>query len=64
MVNLSGTVVTTDTSPKTINGTAVGTAELNIANPVAGTWQIDVVLNLTVSRKEFTQTVCGNVLDP
>jgi hypothetical protein len=64
LINPSGTVVTTDTSPKTINGTAVGTAELNTANPVAGTWQIDVVLNLTVSGKEFTQTVYGNALDP
>ena len=31
------------------------------ANPVAGRWEIDVELNLTVSGQEFTQTVAGNV---
>jgi hypothetical protein len=42
----------------------VGTAEVDTTDPVAGTWTIDVELNLTVSGKEFTQTVQGNVQDP
>jgi len=63
LVNPSGTVVATDTTPKTVNGTSVATAELQAANPAAGTWQIDVELNLTVSGNEFTQTVDGNVSD-
>ena len=64
LVNPSGTVVSEATSPQTVNGTAVGTAEIDAASPVAGTWTIDVELNLTVSGKEFTQTVYGNVQDP
>jgi hypothetical protein len=31
--------------------------------PVAGLWQIDVALKLTVSGNEFAQTVYGNVAD-
>jgi len=61
LVDPSGNVVATDTTPKTVNGVPVATAELRAANPAAGTWQIDVELNLTVSGKEFTQTVYGNV---
>ena len=64
LVDPSGTVVAKDTSPKTVNGTPAGTAEVDTANPVAGTWTIDVELNLTVSGNEFTQTVYGNVQDP
>jgi hypothetical protein len=64
LVSPGGTVVATATSPQTVNGAAVGTAELDTANPVAGTWTIDVELNLTVSGQEFTQTVYGNVQDP
>ena len=64
LVNPSGAVVATATSPQTAGGTPVGTAEVGTADPVAGTWTIDVELNLTVSGKEFTQTVFGNVQDP
>ncbi|HUA30652.1 MAG TPA: S8 family serine peptidase [Streptosporangiaceae bacterium] len=64
LVDPSGTVVARATSPQTVNGTSVGTAEVDTANPVVGTWTIDVELNLTVSGKEFTQTVYGNVQDP
>ena len=64
LVNPSGTVVARATSPQTVNGTPVGTAEVDTTDPVAGTWTIDVELNLTVSGKEFTQTVQGNVQDP
>jgi hypothetical protein len=64
LVNPSGTVVSTDSSPKTAGGVPTGTARLSTADPEAGIWQIDVVLNLTVSGKEFTQTVYGNVQDP
>jgi hypothetical protein len=41
-----------------------GVAQLSAASPVAGTWTIDVELNLTVSGKEFTQTVDASVQDP
>jgi hypothetical protein len=64
LVNPSGTVVATDTSPKLIKGKAVARADLYTADPVAGVWQVDVVLDLTVSGKEFTQTVHGDLTDP
>jgi subtilase family protein len=63
LVDPTGKVVATDTTPKTVNGSPVGTAELQTANPAAGTWQIDVELNLTVSGQEFTQAVNGQVTD-
>jgi hypothetical protein len=59
-----GTVVSTDTTPTAIGGKSVATASLHAANPAAGVWEIDVVLNLTVSGKEFTQSVYGDVHDP
>jgi hypothetical protein len=61
---LSGTVAATGTTPATGAATPSGTAQLSTTNPAAGTWQIDVELDLTVSGKEFTQTVYGNVQDP
>ncbi|HEY2552086.1 MAG TPA: S8 family serine peptidase [Streptosporangiaceae bacterium] len=61
LVDPGGNIVATDHTPKTVNGQQVATAELDTASPVAGTWQIDVVLNLTTSGKEFTQTVSGDV---
>jgi subtilase family protein len=64
LVDPSGNVAATATSPQTVNGTPTGTASLSAASPAAGTWQIQVVLNLTVSGKEFTQTVYGDVQDP
>jgi hypothetical protein len=65
LVDPSGNVADKVTSsPETVNGTTVAGASLTAANPVAGTWQIQVVLNLTVSGKEFTQTVFGDVTDP
>jgi hypothetical protein len=63
LVNPSGDVVATATTPETLNGQPSGDAELTTTNPVAGLWQIVVVLNLTVSGKEFTQTVYGDVGD-
>jgi hypothetical protein len=63
LVDPSGTVVATTSTPQTVNGQAVGDAELSTANPAAGLWQVDVVLRLTVSGNEFTQTVDGNVTD-
>ncbi len=47
---------------QSVNGTAMPTATAHVANPAAGTWEIDVELNLTSSGKEFTQTVVGDVL--
>jgi len=64
LVDPAGTVVATATSPQTAGGVPVGAAELSTASPAAGTWTIDVVLDLTVSGKEFTQTVSGDVRDP
>jgi hypothetical protein len=63
LVDPSGTVVATDTTPKIVNGAPVGTAELQATDPSPGIWQIDVELNLTVSGKEFSQTVYGDVTD-
>jgi hypothetical protein len=56
-------VVARDTTPKTVNGTPAATAELQATDPSPGIWQIDVELNLTVSGREFTQTVDGDVTD-
>ena len=61
LVDPTGAVVATTSTPQTVNGVASGDAELTTANPIAGTWQIDVILRLTVSGNEFTQTVDGNV---
>jgi hypothetical protein len=64
LINPSGTVVSTDTTPKMVDGQPVATASVTAADPVAGTWQIDVELNLTTSGKEFSQMVYGDVVDP
>jgi hypothetical protein len=63
LVSPAGTVVATATTPQTVNGQPSGAAELSTADPAAGQWQIDVVLRLTVSGDEFTQTVYGDVSD-
>jgi hypothetical protein len=63
LINPSGTVVTKASTPQTVNGQPVATADLETADPVAGVWEIDVELNLTVSGKEFTQTVFGDATD-
>jgi hypothetical protein len=47
---------------QTINGTSMQAATAHVANPMPGTWEVDVALNLTSSGKEFTQTVVGDVL--
>ncbi|HEY2579328.1 MAG TPA: S8 family serine peptidase [Streptosporangiaceae bacterium] len=64
LVNPSGTVAATATTPKKGNGKSAATADLYTLHPVPGSWQIDVVLDLTVSGKEFTQTVDGSLTDP
>jgi hypothetical protein len=64
LVNPSGKVVAAGTTPKTVTGKSVATADLYAFHPVPGPWQIDVVLDLTVSGKEFTQTVYGSLADP
>jgi Subtilase family len=64
LVNPSGKLVATAKAPKTVNGKSVATASLYTLHPVPGAWQIDVVLDLTVSGKEFTQTVYGSLTDP
>ena len=64
LVNPSGKLVATGTTPKKAGGKPVATAGLYSLHPVPGPWQIDVVLDLTVSGKEFTQTVYGSLADP
>jgi hypothetical protein len=64
LVNPSGRVVTTDSTPKTVNGKPIARADLYTIHPVPGAWQIDVVLDLTTSGKEFTQTVYAKLADP
>jgi hypothetical protein len=64
LVNPSGNVVSTGTAPTTAGGKAVATAGLYALHPAPGAWQVDVVLDLTVSGKEFTQTVSGSLTDP
>jgi hypothetical protein len=64
LINPSGLVVAEDATPTTtVVGatTPVALADLVALNPVPGTWEIDVELNLTVSGLEFRQVVTGNV---
>ena len=61
LVRPDGTLAATASTPDAASGAAPGTATLTTANPVAGRWEIDVVLGVTVSGKEFTQTVHGTV---
>jgi hypothetical protein len=60
LVNPSGDVVST----ATVDSRPVATADLSTTDPVRGIWQIDVVLDLTTSGKEFTETVYGDLSDP
>jgi hypothetical protein len=75
LVNPAGTSVATHTTTtgnpprtRTVNGVLLTPGAngqgvtFHVANPMAGTWEIDVALNLTSSGKEFTQTVVGDVL--
>jgi hypothetical protein len=64
LVNPSGNVVASAATPRKVSGKSVLTASLDARHPVPGTWQIDVLLDLTVSGREFTQTVFGAVTDP
>ncbi|HEX4703579.1 MAG TPA: S8 family serine peptidase [Pseudonocardiaceae bacterium] len=63
LIDPNGVVVGRTTRPITLPGSTVPTADASLvqANPIAGRWEIDVDLNLTVSGKEFTQTVFGTV---
>jgi hypothetical protein len=62
LVAPGGTVAATGSTPDT-TGTSPGTVTLTTASPVAGTWEIDVELGLTMSGNEFTETVNGTVTD-
>jgi hypothetical protein len=62
LVSPAGTVAAEGTTPDT-TGTSPGTVTLTTADPVSGTWEIDVELGLTVSGNEFTQTVYGTVTE-
>jgi Bacterial Ig-like domain/Glycosyl hydrolases family 2 len=63
LVNPAGARVTqTSLTVQTINGVPMQAATFHVANPIAGTWEIDTELNLTTSGKEFRQTIVGDVL--
>jgi hypothetical protein len=59
LVDPTGKVAQSATTPTTVNGQPVADRTLTVSNPAAGRWQIDVKLNLTTSGQEFTQTVSG-----
>jgi hypothetical protein len=63
LLNPAGTVVARAGAPTTPAGSTTPTADATLIAPapVAGRWEIDVELNLTVSGKEFTQAVNGTV---
>ena len=58
LISPDGTVAATGSTPDA-TGASPGTITLTTDDPASGTWEIDVVLGLTVSGKEFTQTVHG-----
>jgi hypothetical protein len=62
LVSPTGTVAAKGTTPDA-TGTSPGTVTLTTADPVSGTWEIDVELGLTTSGNEFTQTVYGTVTE-
>jgi hypothetical protein len=76
LVNPAGTTVATHTTTtgnpprtRTVNGVLLTPqpgggqgVTFHVPNPMAGTWEIDVELNLTSSGKAFRQTVVGDVL--
>lgn len=60
LIDPTGTVAARASAPTTDGaGNPVVDSTLTVANPMAGRWEIDVELNLTVSGKEFTQVVAG-----
>jgi hypothetical protein len=66
LVDPNGNVVVQDTTPSTTAQgigakNEAGDAYLSVANPVDGRWEVDVQLDLTISGKEFTQTVAGTL---
>ncbi|HEX3782252.1 MAG TPA: S8 family serine peptidase [Pseudonocardiaceae bacterium] len=66
LIDPSGNLVSVDSTPtNTVRGIGAGTpladAFVTAVDPVAGRWEVDVQLDLTVSGKEFTQTVSGAV---
>jgi hypothetical protein len=62
LVSPAGTVAAMGTTPDA-TGASPGTVTLTTADPVSGSWEIDVELGLTVSGNEFTQTVYGTVAE-
>lgn len=65
LINPAGNVVDQVSTPSDTPGfgpSAKGTtATLTYPKPTAGRWEIDVMLNLTTSGKEFTQTIPGRL---
>ena len=58
LLNPEGNVVDQTSTP---GSGGSGTAELTYQKPEKGTWEIDVMLDLTTSGQEFTQTIPGVV---
>jgi hypothetical protein len=48
-------------SPTTVDGHQVAASTFTITDPLSGRYEIDVMLNLTTSGKEFTQPVAGRL---
>jgi hypothetical protein len=64
LVDPSGNIAVQDATPSVTGqgigaNDAAGNAYLSVADPVAGRWEVDAQLDLTVSGKEFTQAVSG-----
>ncbi len=61
----NGNEVVADATPTTTivptPSPAVALANLSVANPIPGRWEIVVVLNLTTSGNEFSQVINGDV---
>ena len=61
----NGNEVLADATPTTTQvppaNPAVALANLSVANPIPGRWEIVVVLNLTTSGNEFSQAINGDV---
>jgi hypothetical protein len=63
LVDPDGNLVTSGSTPDSTAGQPPGTVTLTAPDPVAGTWEIDVELGVTVSGQEFTQVVHGTVAE-
>jgi hypothetical protein len=61
LIDPSGDVVDQVSTPSGDAADVAGKAVLSATKPVKGRWEIDVMLDLTTSGREFTQTIPGTV---